>query len=436
MDVHPCVVLFSFQTDESQDGFGLKRTFTHAAHKAAVKSLACAGPFMASGGADDLIHLYDMKSNRDLGFLMIPGQGAVTCLSFYTPVSGYTPTHLLAGCADGTLTIWKAGGGWECLKTFRKGHLGEITGITIHPSGALALSTSRDGTLRLWDLVKGRAIFTTKVEKEPGTVLFAPSGLKYAIQAEDRVALHSVDVNSSHARSSGSGCDNLPAVQLCHPRRVTSVIFGSEDSIIITGTEDGLLNVWNTTVSVSKPVLVVPKAHDTRIKAMALIRWLPCDKKIISLATGSSDGVIKVWKVESVQLATDKQEESMKATCQCQVETRARITTLCAVDPIHVMEERLKEEIQLRRAKHAKQEKKRKEEIDKNSMPTFKKRDRSSASKKEAESKSVKQDKVVSFIEPTDIDRQKKKMRKIKLNADRAASQRQKGASMQKMKKR
>jgi hypothetical protein len=39
----------------------MQRTFTHAAHKNGIKSLAAAGQYLASGGADDLIHIYDMK---------------------------------------------------------------------------------------------------------------------------------------------------------------------------------------------------------------------------------------------------------------------------------------------------------------------------------------------------------------------------------------
>lgn len=426
-------VIFSLNC--AQGAPGLRRTFTHAAHKGAVKSLACAGPFMASGGADDLIHLYDMKSDRDLGFLMIPGQGAVTCLAFYVPISGYTPTHLLAGCADGTLTIWKAGGGWECLKTFRKGHLGEITGIAVHPSGALALSTSRDGTLRLWDLVKGRAIFTTKVEKEPGAVVFAPSGTKYAIQAEDKVALHSVDVQGS----SNSGTNQPAAVQLQHPRRVTSMTFGNEDVIIITGTEDGSLSIWDTSVGVSKPILVVPRAHETRIKAMSLVRSVPSTEKTITLATGSSDGVIKVWNLEGLQVSTNEREGT-KATCQCEVETRARITTLCAVDPVHVMDIRLKEEAQLRRTKQKLgkklgEEKERLKNVRGAAALSKKSKRKDRGSKQDSENNRVKQEKVVSFIQPTDVDRQKKKMRKIKINADRAANQRQKGVKTKEVKR-
>jgi len=48
------------------------------------------------------------------------------------------------GCpcsADGTITVWAAPS-WDCLKTLA-GHRSEVTGLAVHPSGRMALSTSR-----------------------------------------------------------------------------------------------------------------------------------------------------------------------------------------------------------------------------------------------------------------------------------------------------
>ncbi len=82
------------------------------------------------------------QNDKDLGFLMSPGQGAVTALAFFVPAGAYNPTHLLSGSADGSVSVWQAGGGWECLKTMR-GHRKDVSAITVHPSGLLALTVSR-----------------------------------------------------------------------------------------------------------------------------------------------------------------------------------------------------------------------------------------------------------------------------------------------------
>lgn len=95
----------------------LRRSFYVPVHKGAVKCVAAAAPFAATGGADDVIHLFDVAAHADLGFLMSPGDGAVSALAFYTPPGGGPPSHLLSGSSDGGIAIWNAGGEWDCLKT-------------------------------------------------------------------------------------------------------------------------------------------------------------------------------------------------------------------------------------------------------------------------------------------------------------------------------
>ncbi len=57
-----------------------------------------------------------MQSQTDLGFLMSPGDGAVTALRFHAPAGKANPSHMLSGSADGSVCIWRAGGDWGCLK--------------------------------------------------------------------------------------------------------------------------------------------------------------------------------------------------------------------------------------------------------------------------------------------------------------------------------
>jgi protein MAK11 len=42
------------------------------------------------------------------------------------------------------------------------GHKEAITSISIHPSGKLALSVSKDNTMKLWNLVQGNSFAVTK----------------------------------------------------------------------------------------------------------------------------------------------------------------------------------------------------------------------------------------------------------------------------------
>lgn len=407
-----------------------------------VKSLVSAGPLVASGGADDLIHLYDLKTNKDLGFLINPGQGPVSALSFFTPPTEYSPTHLLAGCADGTVSVWRTGV-WESLKTL-KGHRAEVTGIAIHPSGALALSTSRDGTLRLWDLVKGRATFTTKVEHEPDGVAFAPGGRRYAVQAGSVVVVR--DVGSE-------GADRQANVaKLEHPRRVTCMSFGLGEDIIVTGAEDGALRVWVVQDAIGKEIVKISRAHSTRIKSITDLRETngtgeKDDGKENNaaarvprvMASASSDGVIKLWALrELVKTAlgyTSKSEvpDLGGTSCMCQVETRARLTTLCAVDPVDVMVARLEGlsrarlEAQQEKKKRKRREKKKEgqeaaveNQVGKQNSAVVSK----AITKQQTKAKVGPVAGTVSFLDEEDARRHSKKMRKVKLQSLRLSAQR------------
>lgn len=65
----------------------------------------------------------------------------------------------------------------------------EVTSISVHPSGRLALSTSRDGTLRLWNLVKGKSAHSLKLGEAAEQVAFSPSGNHFALVLGPEVCL-------------------------------------------------------------------------------------------------------------------------------------------------------------------------------------------------------------------------------------------------------
>lgn len=337
------------QGDESAQ---LSRSFTHAAHKGVVKCVAAAGQWAATGGADDLIHLYDLKSGKDLGFLMSPGEGAVTALAFFAPVAAYNPTHLLSGSADGSLSVWVAGGGWESMKTMR-GHRKEVSAISVHPSGLLALTVSRDCCLRMWDLVKGRCTYTTKLEAEAEAVAFSQEdgGLRYAMLCGSQLTVHSVQ--------GGTGVVAL----LSHPRRVLCMAWAPGNRIV-TGSEDGSLRLWDAQAGVE--LLCISRAHASRVRALTLVdpsssgsgsgedgssggtgggdevagqQQGQQDARLL-VATCSTDGSVKLWDLSKAAAAGVPTGASGGA-CLAETQTRARLTCLAATDSAEVMQQRL-----------------------------------------------------------------------------------------------
>ena len=64
-----------------------------------------------------------------------------------------------------------------------------MTGLSVHPSGLLALSTARDDMLRMWNMAKGRSQYKTKIAPGTEAVSFGPDGAMYALLSGTKVCL-------------------------------------------------------------------------------------------------------------------------------------------------------------------------------------------------------------------------------------------------------
>jgi WD40 repeat protein len=152
--------------------------------------------------------LYDVKRRREKGSLH-SHEGTITAFDFYRT------SHVVSAGADGILSLYRTRD-WECLTQFpshhhtgpsssssssssaaaaaaakkqRKSdtqpvksskkdavstsvfnmpesgleHAIPVVSVAIHPSGKLMLSLALDRTLRLWDLTRAKAAFTTRL---------------------------------------------------------------------------------------------------------------------------------------------------------------------------------------------------------------------------------------------------------------------------------
>lgn len=122
-----------------------------------------------------------MTSRRELGNIS-KNEGVVTCLEFYKD------THLFCGTETGKILVWSAPH-WHNLPTMT-GHYDRVNSISVHPSGVLALSVSKDKSLRLWDLSKGVAAHTNKLDQEAFFVKWSPKGDYYLVVYETRITVY------------------------------------------------------------------------------------------------------------------------------------------------------------------------------------------------------------------------------------------------------
>ncbi|KII86061.1 hypothetical protein PLICRDRAFT_44519 [Plicaturopsis crispa FD-325 SS-3] len=169
--------------------FHLKPIFIFPAHVSCIKAVAASpngGKWLATGSADEIVKVWDLRRRKEIGGLMHhEGPFPLPLLSSPSP-SSYTYTHqltqfprgvvgsithltfptrshLLSASEDGTLALFRARD-WAVLRSLR-GHTGRVNALAVHPSGKVALSVGRDRTLRMWDLMRGKGSASVKLGK-------------------------------------------------------------------------------------------------------------------------------------------------------------------------------------------------------------------------------------------------------------------------------
>ena len=185
----------------------LERVFGSAAHSASVRCLgavseASAGgrcTYLASGGADEVVHVYDVTQQRHVGALAYH-EGSITALAF-GQLEGRLYLLSAAAGKSAEVAVWRSGSGasrqpWQMVAVLR-GHKGTVHSIAVAPNGALALSVGDDNTLRLWDMraaldVSGphRCRLRVRLAEAAAAVRWSPGGGRYLVAAGDYVELY------------------------------------------------------------------------------------------------------------------------------------------------------------------------------------------------------------------------------------------------------
>ncbi|XP_058445146.1 p21-activated protein kinase-interacting protein 1-like [Malaya genurostris] len=260
-----------FSTDPSRQY--LKETFSTHNHTASVRVLASHNKYLASGGADDRICVFDLE-NGTLMDELLHHQGTINCLTF--SVDG---SYLFSGSFDGTISAINM----KRLvvdKVWKNAHKSAVLCITIHPHGKVALSLGADMMLRTWDMVSGRTIYTRGLRSDPkyggnlSLVEWSPDGKNFVL-----VGNRVVDVVSLESTKS------IRTVE-CSTRPV-SLCWISESEIAV-GLDDGHLLMFNI-YNEEEPDQF--RAYESRLKAIACVGGN-------YLAAASSAGDISLWKID------------------------------------------------------------------------------------------------------------------------------------------
>jgi WD40 repeat protein len=99
-------------------------------------------------GVDEIVHMFDMKKKEDIGSV-VTYNGTVTNLQI---VKGF----LFASGDENTISIWRMSD-FNLIHSL-KGHKSSINNFIIHKTGKFGISSSKDNTIIVWNLVTGTKI--------------------------------------------------------------------------------------------------------------------------------------------------------------------------------------------------------------------------------------------------------------------------------------
>ena len=232
------------------------------------------GNTIASAGKDDIIHLWDARTERHRQTL----KGHTD--DIYGVVFSPDGNTIASASDDDTIRLWDAHTGQH--KRTLKGHTRYVDSVAFSPDGQTLASGSWDDTIRLWDAHTGRHKRTLKGHTDNiYSVVFSPDGSTIASAGEDKTVRLWNAHTGRHKRTLKG-----------HTGNVNSVVFSPDGNTIASASDDETIRLWDAHTGRHRQTL---KGDTEDINSVA---FSP-DGNII--ASAGTDNIIRLWDARTGQ---------------------------------------------------------------------------------------------------------------------------------------
>uniref|UniRef100_A0A5B7BLE7 Uncharacterized protein n=1 Tax=Davidia involucrata TaxID=16924 RepID=A0A5B7BLE7_DAVIN len=207
------------------------------------------GTYIAGGGVSGDIYFWEVATGRLLKKWHAHYR-AVTCLVYCDDQS-----LLISGAEDGCVRVWSLIMIFDDLRREEAGHLYEysfsehtlrVTDIVTGSGGcnAIIVSASEDRTCKVWSLSRGillrNIVFPSIIDAtalDPGEHVF------YAGGRDGKIYIAALNAQGTTNNSYGM---HIIGSLFDHSKAVTCLAFAADGISLVSGSEDGMVRVWNS----------------------------------------------------------------------------------------------------------------------------------------------------------------------------------------------
>ncbi|WP_185696226.1 WD40 repeat domain-containing protein [Buchananella hordeovulneris] len=231
-------------------------------------------PALLSVGFADAARVF-LVGEREACLREVDGAGCLPLAACAHPelaATACTPTAILTAFTDGAAWVWRAADGRPVALT---GHADHVSAACLSEDGRRALTTSFDGTTRLWDVQSGVCLHAW--DGWGAAVALCPDGATAATGGVDGL------VRLRHAAGRAS------RVLAGHSREVAVCAFDASGQRLLTGSDDSTTRLWDAQSGDCLRVLRGTAAVTAGV-------WAPGGAVV---ALGDADGTVHLWDAES-----------------------------------------------------------------------------------------------------------------------------------------